>query len=1051
MAYIIETLNPFEPLTGIERHQHEAGISINEWLRKQYPGFIEFDTPTICVVNGEGLLRKDWDYRIKEKDVVNFIGIPQGISLIIVAIVLAVASIAVTLAFGTTAPATPGEQPSSDPVFSTKGQSNALRLGEPIERCYGKNRIYPSFASRPYFQYVNNDQFQYALFCIGQGEYEINATQIGDSDINDYEEVEFEYYGPGVTPTLFPTSVYTSPEAGGQDLLAPNEDDYVPDGWVGPFVASLANTDSSTIQVDVVFPKGLYRTKSSGNLTQQTVIIEVEIREIDDSGTPIGVWAALPGSPFTITMKTITPQRKTFSGAVASVRYQVRMRRTNTRNIKHTAGNEVQWEGLRSFLTDTGKDFGDVTLLAVKIRATNNLNERTQQRFNVIATAKLIQHQSDGFTSTPLATRSIIWAFVDVFRAAYGGRLTDDTFYDWDALYALDALYESRGEYFDWNFRDPITVWEAAATIARAGRAVPLIAGSLITMVRNGELTTPVAMFTQDNIIAGSFTWDIKLWDLEETDSIRLEYTEPGTGYLQETVLTTLPGGTTDNPRDVRIPGIADRDHGYHEALFILANERYIRENYSFETGLEGYIPTFGDLAIVAHDVPRWSASGIVVRGEFESDGDFVLWLSEPVDFTAAESGDSFVILLTNSKGEVLGPYDVFETTDPQQVRATVLVDIDFLDDGTTEPMRYVFGIAGNVNKYARIVKIEPQGREIMRITCANENALVHSFDGLSAPALESEDTIPVFPELPVVARLTVTQVNSTIGEVLVGWGAAFGSNFYIVQTSEDGTNWDNVTETARTSIQFQVRPGTLYVRVAGVGFGQGPWVSTVLSIGSLVGLDVIQDFVEFTWTVEWLEVLNALSYDVKVYDNTTPSDAMLKRTTNILMTADRTFTYDLDDAVTDGNANREMQVTVTPIFNDGDGEPTPQDFSNPVPAAPTSPSSSLATETSDVLDLEYDLHWVVPVEQDLIRLAVWVSETDGFDPEVESPVLDVLLSGVGYENLPTGHTINVPLDSFGEHGPQRWRVAVFDIWGDEITTNITEQQTIAPTSGWVA
>jgi len=193
MAHIIETLNPFEPLTNVQKHEHPGGITINEWLRERYPGFVEFDIATICVVNGQGVMRAGWNYVIQEKDVINFIGIPEGISLIIVAIVLAVASIAVQLAFGTGVPETPGEQPASDPVFSTKGQANAIRQGEPIECCYGRNRIYPSFASRPYFQYIDNDQFQYALFCLGQGEYEINATQIGDSAIDDYEEVEYEY------------------------------------------------------------------------------------------------------------------------------------------------------------------------------------------------------------------------------------------------------------------------------------------------------------------------------------------------------------------------------------------------------------------------------------------------------------------------------------------------------------------------------------------------------------------------------------------------------------------------------------------------------------------------------------------------------------------------------------------------------------------------------------------------------------------------------------------------------------------------------------------
>jgi len=166
---------------------------------------------------------------------------------------------------------------------------------------------------------------------------------------------------------------------------------------------------------------------------------------------------------------------------------------------------------------------------------------------------------------------------------------------------------------------------------------------------------------------------------------------------------------------------------------------------------------------------------------------------------------------------------------------------------------------------------------------------------------------------------------------------------------------------------------------------------------------------------------------------------------------ADRTFTYDINDAVTDGNVNREMEVTVTPIFSDGDGEATAQEFSNPITGPPLFPTSTLAAETSDVTDLEYDLQWEVPVEHDLIRLKVWLSETDGFDPEVDSPVLDVELSGVGYAGLPTGHTVNVPLDSIGEHGPYRWRVAVFDIWGTEILTNITTQQTIHATSGWIA
>ena len=1047
MAYIIETPNPFQPTSDLVKHEHEGGITINQWLRMRHPGFEEFDEATICLLNGQPLMRKDWDHIISPADIINFITCPQGFFLIIT-LVLLVASVAVSLFLGVPPPGVPGEQPASDPVFSTKGQSNSIRLGEPIECPYGKNRLYPSYASRPYFQYIDNDQFQYTLFCIGQGYYEIESIQIGDSDINQYQEVTYEVVEPGGTVSLFPTNVYTSVEAGGQELLGPNEDGYTDDGWVGPFDACASGSTTGTIQVDVVFPRGLYNSNNDGGLNQITVDFEIEAREIDDSGTPIGLYFALTGSSESVSGTTTTPQRRTLSAAVTPLRYEVRMRRTSNRQDSHRIGDQIQWEGLKSYITDA-QDFGDVTLLAVKIRATNNLNDRTQQRFNVICTRKLQQHQSDGFTTTYYATRSIIWALVDVFRSQYGGRITDDTFYDWDALYDLEAEYITRGEYFDFVFRDPITVWEAARTICRAGRAVPLIVGSLLSMKRDGALTTPVAMFTQDNIIKGSFTWDVKLWETDEFDSILMEYTDPNTNYKQETVLATLPFGTTTNPRSVRMVGVQDRDHAYHEALYMLAVDRYQRENITFETGLEGYIPTFGDLIVISHDVPRWSSGGMVLKGESESNGDFHLWLSEPVEF---ESNATDVIYLRKKNGDVLGPYTCSETTDPNQVRINTLIDIDFLEGGEVEQMLYVFGQSGQVNKFARVVKIEPQGNEIIRITAVNEDSTVHSFDSLTAPALEDNDTVPQIPELPTVASITVTQLNTSLAEVEASWGAAFGSQYYIVQESFDNVIWTNVAETTRTSIAWQTRPGALYVRVAGVNYGQGAWATTAVSIGSLAGIDIETPFADLDWGISWLQVLNALSYDVKVYDNTTPSTPVLRHTTNILFDADRAFDYLLADAVNDGMEVRDHLVTVTPKFKDADGTPAELELTNPIPGPPTSPASAADSAVFDSAgDYLYNLSWVVPTENDLITVKVWASETDGFTPGPANLQFEETQSGVGHAGIPTSYLMTWPADSYGEHGPIKWIVGVFDIWGEEISTNVTAQQDIDPTSGWAA
>src|SRR3990167_3666564 len=870
MAFIIEVPNPFEPLTNIKKHIHVGGISIWEWLREVHPGFKEFDIPTICLVNGKALLRKDWGQIIQDRDVVNFVGVPQGPIAILIAVIV-VAAILLAIFFG---PIIPGEAPASDPVFSTKGQTNSIRLGEPIEVNYGRNRIYPSLAARPYFQYFNNDQFQFSLFCLGQGEYTISAIQIGDTAIASYQEVDYEVVTPGNNVTLFPANVYTAVEVGGLVLYSSNEDEYPADGWVGPFFANASATDTYQIQVDLILPKGLYAVNSKGNLSSKSITVEFQKREVDDAGAPLGAWSALLSpSPTTVSYATTTPQRKTYSATVTAGRYEVRARRTDIKDKSHRAGHEVTWDGLRAYL-DVDQDWGDVTLLAVKIRATANLNERTAQRFNVIATRQLLTWTGSAGWSALTATRSIAWALVDVFKATYGARLTD-TYLDLDALETLDALYTSRGDYFDWSFRDSITVWEAARTIARVGRAVPLLAGSLVTMKRDGPLTVPVALFGQDNIISGSFQWNVKLWELDEHDGLQVEYTDADTGYKAEQVSCTLPpGGTPDDPRQIRLFGCQDRVQAYREGLYMLASERYLRETIVFDTGMEGHIPTFGDLIAISHDVPRWGQAGYVVHA-VDVGGYIQLWVSEPLRWD--ESGP-YVIMLRDEKGDVLGPYEARQTDDDQQVVITTTDTIDFLLGGKNEPMLFLFGLSEQITKYAKVVRVEPQGKETVRITSVNNAPEIHTYDIYVPSSLPIPTWPDVVPDLPTITSLNLSQVDGISQKVQASWTKAYGAQSYILQISYDGNSWTTVDDNIKTtSIVLDVRPGDLWVRVAGKNEGQGPWIEETMTVVAL-NMVVTIPWLDTEWQVEWWEVPNAVSYLIKVYDDT-ESEPILKRT----------------------------------------------------------------------------------------------------------------------------------------------------------------------------
>lgn len=1048
MFWLIEFKNPFQH-ESLQKSQVPSGITIRQLADRLNGIGKEFEYPTICYLNGKVVLRAQWsEIVLKDKDILSFMAVQGYIGALVAAIVLTVISIAISLLMPV--PKVNQQQGAADPVYSLAGSGNQMRLSQPIEVNYGLNRIYPSYAARPYYEYQSNNQYQFSLLCIGQGLYDISAVQIGDSPIANYTEAEYEIITPGNPVTLFPTNVYTSPEAGGQTLLGPNEADYPIDegGFTGPFVVCPSGAQVVQIEIDLAMPNGLYSMDSKGKVNPTSVIVEAQYRPIDDAGNPTGdgSWTdLLSPAQEAIQMATITPQRLTYSIPVTLGRYEVQMRRANDYVDSAQVGDTVVWDGMRGWINTT-PSYGNVTLLAVRIQATNNLNNQTQQLINVIATRKLpIRDQTTGVWSAPTATRSIIWAYVDLFKATYGGRISDDVFFDWDTFYALDVIYAERGNFFDWTFNDSDTVWDAAQMIALAGRAIPLITGSLISLKRDVAQSVPVALFNQENILQGSFTWGLKMWGDDEFDSLLVTYVEPTTGYVAETVLCVLPGDAGDNPDTLTLSGVLDRTNAYHEGMYRLACIRYLRETFTFQTGLEGYIPVYGDLIGIVHDVPKWGQGGFIVNA-VQTGNSYQLWTSEPLTFT---EGATHQVWLRSKNGGTLGTFVARQTQDEKQVVIMTNEEIDFQLDGLTEPMLYMFGPVGQEMKMVRITDIEPQGLEAIQISGVNNSSIPYSFDNLEAPALEEDFFVPDVPDLPVVASVTLSQLNSTNATVNISWPSAFGAQQYIVQTSYDNINWGTAALTVNTSLLLAVQNGTFYVRVAGINVGQGPYATNDLDIGSLAGLNLTVPWDDVTWSINWLNVLNEVGWQVRVYDNTVPATPVLKNTTNPASTDPRTFTYDYPQAVTDGNLHRNMLVEVDVKFEADDGSgpalsgtPASLALTNSIPLPPT--GLTTGTPTLDSISAHYVISWTVPPAADLIRVKLWLSIDPNFDATVESPVYDFTAGSPGTSGIPVTTNIAIDLDSASGHVEYYYKVALFDVWGNEITTNLSVRASIA-------
>lgn len=1013
MTQILLISNPFNPLHDMERFQAFDGITPRQWLAEHFgPDFTEFDRPTVLQWNGELVMRADWETRqFQDGDVAAFVHVPQGIEVLIVALIVAVV-VGVAAYLLMPDPKIPSDNTqSADSVYTLRGQTNRFRPNEPIEVVYGKVRHWPTYAARPYSEYIGNQQYQYSLFCVGQGRFDIEAIQLDDTPVEDFTEVEIEIVQPGGTVDLIEANVVTAVEVSNIELLGPNEDDYT--GISGPYIINNFDTPVKRLAVDVSLPQGLYKLNDEGDLTTQTVTLLFEYRQIDADGDPMpgAVWEVLANP--TVSRKDNTPQRITYSQAVTEGRYEIRGRRVSDKPGSTRVASQVRWETAKGY-AKMNANFGSVTMIAMKALATNSLNDSSAKRFNVIATRKLPTWNAvDGWKSAAAsgATRNPIWAFCDIFRATYGAKLSSE-FLDMPTLKALADVYDSRNDTFDWVFDGPLSVWEAGKMALRVGRALPIPQGSLISAVRDVPQTLPAAVFNQHNIIKGSLKKTLNMFEFQPFDGVIVEYTDPDTWQTKE-VTCVLPGRDGLNLDRVKFPGCTKRNKAFQEGMYIQSRKELQRKTVIFQTGLEGHIPAFMDLISITHDTLRVGQGGMILAYNNATNE---MTLSEQVNFATtavvhklAIRGDDGAIMgspITVTPGSA--PNKVILASDPPDT-------LDFSENRV--PPLYAFGVADVWAFMGKVSSIRPLDENTVEIACVNYVPAVYGWeDSTTVDAIEYK--VIKNRSNPTVAWVTIAPVPDKADRAFIDWLPEPGAASYILQTSyDDGTTWNPAGNYVSPPVEIRTNPGTLIARVA--PFALNGNVIYTESEPFIVGSNVTPpaspeanatqpDFIALTATVKWGAVSGANGYIADIY---TGAVFMRRVAVGTALRAD----YSFDDYTADGGTGREIEFRVKAFNAGGSGVPTVITRTN---APPVTAPSALAVGSPT--GTNYPATWAYsPVEGDELEFRVYASTVNGFTP--------------GPANLiATRTTLDATIAA--PTRPLYWRVAVVDKWGPELT-----------------
>lgn len=691
-----------------------------------------------------------------------------------------------------------GDRASS--IYSVDTQGNQAKVFSPIPVQYGRVKAFPDYAAQPYTRYetstsADGDQYYHALFCIGQGEYNIEAITIADAPISSFQDVIVSrILPPGHLPQAVNPLIVTSDAVAGNSLDAGD--------FIGGFPCCGAGKRAKVISLDFVFPSGLCKLDNKGKAKWLAITIIADIAPLDDNNNIAGGWQTVVYQD--IGAASLTPQRRTIDFAVAPGRYMVRVRRIGRRDPSDNyTMNACQWAAMRAELEGHAPLCKTATHYELVMRASEQLSSLSQRKIGVLCTRKIRD-----FDGNLVPSRNPMLALLDKWRSAdYGDNLPLERV-DIPTLRKYAKLADEREDFFDYRFESRMTSEEADQLISKVHRCAALQRYGVKTVVRDELVDLPITMFNPTNITEGSVSLDYVQITEETGDGVIVEYFSEITNLWEEeecpapgrTYTTSAHAGYNprlppmDNPVRLQLAGISRKNHAIREGMYYAATNSLRRQFISWQTEMQGILVYYGAPVLFASTLYN-SGGGGEILDRREEDG--ALKLSGPI-------APGQKIMFMDAAGGVSQPFSVQILPDgwiiPPQALGFGFGGFD------AERGRYAL-LDGNITRrLVKLTRLEPRG---MGNNGAPEYQLrgvvdvpeVHTCDnawlprGFAPPAVSSP--MPVFAPHNITTE-SATWAGSGYPAALIFYpdGRAAGKYYTrsrgIIEDDEGVTNWIN-------------------------------------------------------------------------------------------------------------------------------------------------------------------------------------------------------------------------------------------------------------------
>ena len=560
--------------------------TVIEFLQDHYPK--GFDVPT-AVYNqlGKKIEVSDFDYKVGNDEVIVLVehqlaaAIFPALTIFQAWIVNTVVMMAVNFAISKLfQPDEIKELKSGSTVYSLNNSQNRAKLGETIPVGYGTFRMYPSYVEQPYYKYINNEEYLYLLLCVGAGRYNIKKLMIDSLDMTHVSDVKYKIVKQENLQNIKAYVGDSEYNVRNNTLSTPSNMDMIPYKRT-IFYPITEGVDH--LEFDYSYPNGYFNVGDDGAYYNATLRLNIRFYN-ETFNTSASYDIVVTGQTREVFRRTISyvvePWHKFFTIKNTTI---MGSDVWNEKSAQKIFINRVK----EKYLTPDCRDYGDVTLLWAKIKATNAISSAGQQQVN-------------GFFTRGDKANDVKNVLKDIYtNKDYSAGLNVGDLHFPATTQTVNGVFESKQ-----------TIFDSMRKVAQAQRFTVYPVGQDVLLKYDDVNNITSSLFNETNILKGTFSIQYNFKDVvEKYDCVECNYRES-----EEWAPTThrYPGSGL-KPRKIDLFGVTEGTKAAEMAKYFWKQDAARSKVIKFDTDIQAFNLEYLDKIKISHSALLWGYAGHVI------------------------------------------------------------------------------------------------------------------------------------------------------------------------------------------------------------------------------------------------------------------------------------------------------------------------------------------------------------------------------------------------------------------------------------------------------